>query len=143
MRPLGVLLPDDAPEWGDRMDAPRLALAKWITDPANPLTARVMVNRIWQHHFGAGLVATPNDFGRMGTPSEPSGTARLAGQPVRRGRLPHEAAAPADPAEQHVSAGVSADAPPTRREGSRQPAAVAVSRGGGSVPRNCAMRCWR
>jgi hypothetical protein len=47
-------------------------LAEWIADPANPLTARVMVNRVWQYHFGAGLVSTPNDFGRMGTrPSNP------------------------------------------------------------------------
>jgi hypothetical protein len=44
----------------------RLELAEWITDPSNPLTARVMVNRIWQHHFGRGLVATPNDFGSRG-----------------------------------------------------------------------------
>ena len=44
----------------------RLALAKWIADPKNPLTARVMVNRIWQSHFGQGLVATPNNFGKMG-----------------------------------------------------------------------------
>lgn len=46
----------------------RLALAKWITDPSNPLTARVMVNRIWQYHFGRGIVGTPNDFGRAGEP---------------------------------------------------------------------------
>lgn len=46
----------------------RRALAEWIVDPANPLTARVMVNRIWLHHFGKGLVPTPNDFGRQGKP---------------------------------------------------------------------------
>ena len=46
----------------------RLALAKWITHPDNPLAARVFVNRIWQGHFGRGIVATPSDFGRNGTP---------------------------------------------------------------------------
>jgi hypothetical protein len=46
----------------------RLQLAEEIASPKNPLTARVMVNRIWQHHFGKGLVATPNDFGAMGQP---------------------------------------------------------------------------
>lgn len=46
----------------------RSALAKWITDPANPLSTRVMVNRIWQSHFGRGLVGNPSDFGRLGGP---------------------------------------------------------------------------
>src|SRR6185312_16337166 len=44
----------------------RLELARHIIDPGNPLTARVMVNRVWMHHFGAGLVRTPSDFGRRG-----------------------------------------------------------------------------
>lgn len=44
----------------------RLALAKWLIDPVNPLTARVMVNRIWQHHFGRGIVPTPSEFGKLG-----------------------------------------------------------------------------
>jgi hypothetical protein len=47
---------------GDR----RAALAKWLTDPNNPLTWRVMANRVWQYHFGRALVDTPNDFGKMG-----------------------------------------------------------------------------
>ncbi|MEE2947834.1 MAG: DUF1549 domain-containing protein [Verrucomicrobiota bacterium] len=46
----------------------RLALAKWIASPEHPLTARVMANRIWQFHFGRGLVPTPNDFGKAGMP---------------------------------------------------------------------------
>jgi hypothetical protein len=46
----------------------RAALAKWLTEPANPLTARVMVNRIWQQHFGRGLAANASDFGRLGEP---------------------------------------------------------------------------
>ncbi|MBK9170832.1 MAG: DUF1553 domain-containing protein [Bryobacterales bacterium] len=44
----------------------RSALAEWLTDPDHPLTARVMVNRIWQFRMGAGIVGTPNDFGRLG-----------------------------------------------------------------------------
>lgn len=65
MRPLGVLMPEGAPE-DSNLDKPRARLAKWIVEKNNPLTARVMANRIWQYHFGQGIVATPNDFGRMG-----------------------------------------------------------------------------
>jgi hypothetical protein len=72
MRPLGVLLEDGTAELPIETEKPRLKLAQWITDPENPLTARVIVNRIWQYHFGRGIVATPNDFGRMGMrPSHP------------------------------------------------------------------------
>ncbi len=52
--------------------ARRAALAKWLTDPRNLQTRRSIVNRVWQYHFGRGLVDTPNDFGHMGgTPSHP------------------------------------------------------------------------
>jgi mono/diheme cytochrome c family protein len=54
-------LDDSAPE-GER----RAALARWITDARNPLTWRSIVNRVWEYHFGRGLVDSPNDFGRMG-----------------------------------------------------------------------------
>ncbi len=57
---------------GLEMSAPererRVRLARWIIHPENPLTARVMVNRIWHYHFGAGIVTTPSDFGKMGAP---------------------------------------------------------------------------
>jgi hypothetical protein len=56
------------PEPGERTSLRRLTLARWIADPENPLTARVIVNRVWQFHFGEGLVRTPNEFGRSGDP---------------------------------------------------------------------------
>jgi hypothetical protein len=67
-----VLLPDGTPEKLTPGEAPRSDLGRWIVNPENPLTARVMANRVWGWHFGRGIVATPNDFGRMGArPSHP------------------------------------------------------------------------
>ena len=64
----------------------RLELAARITDPANPLTARVIVNRVWAQHFGRGLVTTPSDFGvRANTPSHPELLDYLAGEFVADG----------------------------------------------------------
>ena len=79
---LGSLnLPPDAPE-----QQRRLAFAKWLTDPRNPLPARVMVNRIWHYIFGTGLVATPSDFGHMGfKPTHPELLDWLANEFIKSG----------------------------------------------------------
>ena len=74
-------LPTDAPE-----QQRRLALADWVAHPDNPLTARVLVNRLWHYHFGVGLVDTPNDFGRNGSkPTHPELLDWLASEFVERG----------------------------------------------------------
>lgn len=86
-----LVLTSAAPEIRERPAADgtsgkRRALAEWLTSSENPLTSRVMVNRIWQFHFGRGIVPTPNDFGKLGEPpTHPELLEWLAGQFVRRG----------------------------------------------------------
>lgn len=70
----------------DKTSLRRRTLAEWIGSPENPLTWRVMVNRVWQHHFGAGLVITPSNFGFSGAkPTHPELLDWLAGQFISNG----------------------------------------------------------
>ncbi|QEL19519.1 DUF1553 domain-containing protein [Limnoglobus roseus] len=75
-----LTMPATAPD-ADR----RATFARWVIDPANPLTPRVIVNRLWQHHFGTGLVDTPSDFGRNGAkPTHPELLDWLAAELIER-----------------------------------------------------------
>ena len=97
MSPREVVAPDGLSLFKEKLgsfqlapDAPeqqrRLAFAKWLTDPRNPLPARVMVNRIWHYIFGTGLVATPSDFGHMGfKPTHPELLDWLASEFIKSG----------------------------------------------------------
>jgi mono/diheme cytochrome c family protein len=79
IRPLG--LKDNTPE-----RQRRAALAEWIASPKNPLTPRVLVNRLWHYHFGTGIVTTPSDFGGNGVkPTHPELLDWLAGEFIRSG----------------------------------------------------------
>jgi hypothetical protein len=74
------------PPAGAKTTTRRLQLAQWIVDPKNPLTARVWVNRVWQHHFGHGLVRTPDNFGFTGEkPTHPELLDWLAGELMEGG----------------------------------------------------------
>jgi hypothetical protein len=89
--PAGIsALAGPSADFGLAPDAPeaqrRVKLAEWITDPQNPLLARVVVNRLWHYHSGGGLVETPNDLGANGArPSHPELLDWLAGELVREG----------------------------------------------------------
>ena len=121
----------------------RLELADWIASPSNPLTARVMVNRIWQKHFGQGIVRTPQQLRQAGRASDASGTAGLAGLPLRRGRLVGEEHAPPDhaverlPHEQRQKRGGGAGGPGEPLALQLQPAAT---RRGGAAGRHARHR---
>ena len=76
-----ITLPEDGESSGRR-----LALARWITDPSNPRTARVIANRLWQYHFGRGIVRSPNEFGELGDlPTHPALLDWLATEVVESG----------------------------------------------------------
>ena len=120
----------------------RTALAAWITRPDNPLSTRVIVNRVWQYHFGRGIAGTPNDLGKLGeTPTHPELLDWLAKRFVDEGLEPETAAS------RHSPFGdVSSDrAHPTFRD-ERRRWILRTSTSGGSVravsmPSRCATRC--
>lgn len=77
-------IPTPAP--GAKTSGRRLALANWIASPENRMTSRVMVNRLWQHHFGRGLVRSPNNFGQLGDlPTHPELLDWLAAEFIKQG----------------------------------------------------------
>jgi mono/diheme cytochrome c family protein len=94
MQPKEALAPAGLAQFGEQFSLPsdasdqarRLALANWMTDSRHPLTARVLVNRIWHYHFGTGIVDTPSDFGlNGGRPTHPAMLDWLASEFISHG----------------------------------------------------------
>ena len=133
----------DDPEvtFPSRSSGRRKALAEWITDRRNPLTARVAVNHIWARHMGTPLVPTVFDFGRKGSPpSHPELLDWLASELIEQ-RLEHEASASAD----RRVGGVPPVVVGERKRYSRRTPRTTNSGGGrraGSSRRSCATRSW-
>ena len=104
-----AIRPTEIPPADGHTSGRRLALAEWLASRQNPLTARVMVNRIWHHHFGRGIVAHAGQLRQDGRPADASRAARLAGGGVHQPRLEHQADAPADDDLRGLSDGLAYD----------------------------------